>query len=93
MFVQRMQEPVFQVYAFAVLQGGKIQIGAPTGRWQMIVVYRGKHDPVSRNYLVALGQVRFFRHQWMDQAPDGAPFCNFIAASGAASVAAVSAPT
>lgn len=39
-------------------QGGKIQIGAPTGRWQLIVVYRGKHDPVSRNYLVALGQAR-----------------------------------
>ncbi len=58
--MQRMQQPVFQVYAFAVLQGGKIQIGAPTGRWQMIVVYRGKHDPVSRNYLVALGQVRFW---------------------------------
>lgn len=41
----------------AAVQGGKIQIGAPTGRWQLIVVYRGKHDPVSRNYLVALGQV------------------------------------
>lgn len=46
------------------VQGGKIQIGAPTGRWLLIVVYRGKHDPVSRNYLVALGQVRcaFFQH-------------------------------
>lgn len=40
-------------------QGGKIQIGAPTGRWLLIVVYRGKHDPVSRNYLVALGQAHY----------------------------------
>ena len=45
-------------YCVLHAQGGKIQIGAPTGRWQLIVVYRGKHDPVSRNYLVALGQVR-----------------------------------
>lgn len=29
-------------------QGGKLQIGAPTGNWLMVVVYRGKHDPVSR---------------------------------------------
>ena len=27
-------------------QGGKLQIGAPHGNWQMVVVYRGKHDPV-----------------------------------------------
>lgn len=32
-------------------------VGAPTGRWTMLVVYRGKHDPVSRNYLVALQQI------------------------------------
>jgi AhpC/TSA family len=38
-------------------QGGKIQVGAPTGRWLLIVVYRGKHDPVSRNYLAALQQI------------------------------------
>ena len=29
-----------------VRQGGKLQIGAPHGNWQMVVVYRGKHDPV-----------------------------------------------
>lgn len=29
-------------------QGGKLQIGAPTGNWLMVVVYRGKHDPVSK---------------------------------------------
>lgn len=86
-----MRDSAFQVCASAVLQGGKIQIGAPTGRWQMIVVYRGKHDPVSRNYLVALGQVSVSTP--MD-GPDvaGNPFCNFIAACGAAPVGAVSAP-
>ena len=30
----------------AALQGGKLQIGAPHGNWQMVVIYRGKHDPV-----------------------------------------------
>ena len=29
-----------------LVQGGKLQIGAPHGNWQMVVVYRGKHDPV-----------------------------------------------
>jgi alkyl hydroperoxide reductase subunit AhpC len=41
------------------VQGGKIEVGAPTGKWQMIVVYRGKHDPVSRNYLASLQQCVF----------------------------------
>lgn len=39
------------------LQGGIIEIGAPTGKWQLIVVYRGKHCPVSRNYLASLQQI------------------------------------
>jgi peroxiredoxin len=38
-------------------QGGKLEIGAPTGKWQMIVVYRGKHCPVSKNYLASLQQI------------------------------------
>ena len=29
-------------------------MGAPTGRWQMVVVYRGKHDPLCVTYLAAL---------------------------------------
>ncbi|EIE18663.1 hypothetical protein COCSUDRAFT_45149 [Coccomyxa subellipsoidea C-169] len=37
--------------------GGKLEIGAPTGKWQMIVVYRGKHCPVSKNYLASLQQI------------------------------------
>lgn len=39
------------------LQGGVIEVGAPTGKWQLIVVYRGKHCPVSRNYLASLQQI------------------------------------
>ena len=42
-----------------VMQGGKIELGAPTGRWQMIVVYRGKHCPVSKNYLASLQQIYY----------------------------------
>ena len=37
-------------------QGGRLEIGAPTGKWTMIVVYRGKHCPVSKNYLASLQQ-------------------------------------
>ncbi|KAK9807767.1 hypothetical protein WJX72_008665 [[Myrmecia] bisecta] len=39
------------------VQGGKLEIGATTGQWQMIVVYRGKHCPVSKNYLASLQQI------------------------------------
>ena len=42
-----------------VMQGGRIELGAPTGRWQMIVVYRGKHCPVSKNYLASLQQIYY----------------------------------
>ena len=38
----------------SVPQGGRVEIGAPTGRWQLVVVYRGKHDPVCVTYLAAL---------------------------------------
>ncbi|KAK9837331.1 hypothetical protein WJX81_006697 [Elliptochloris bilobata] len=34
-----------------------MELGAPTGRWNMIVIYRGKHCPVSRNYLASLQQM------------------------------------
>ncbi|MGH6976293.1 MAG: redoxin domain-containing protein [Stellaceae bacterium] len=33
--------------------GGEIQIGG-SGRWQMVVVYRGKHCPLCRKYLKGL---------------------------------------
>jgi peroxiredoxin len=39
------------------MQGGRLEIGAPTGKWQLIVVYRGKHCPVSKNYLASLQQI------------------------------------
>ncbi len=42
---------------FLFSQGGHLQIGAPTGKWQLVVVYRGKHDPVSKNYLASLQQI------------------------------------
>lgn len=35
-------------------EGGRIEIGAPTGRWQLISVYRGRHDPLDLTYLAAL---------------------------------------
>ena len=31
-----------------------MEVGAPTGRWQLVVVYRGKHDPRCVTYLAAL---------------------------------------
>lgn len=31
-----------------------MEVGAPTGRWQLVVVYRGKHDPLCVTYLAAL---------------------------------------
>lgn len=37
----------------ARLGGGVIKIGG-TGRWQLLVVYRGKHCPVCKTYLLAL---------------------------------------
>lgn len=39
------------------VQGGKLEIGAPTGKWLLVVVYRGKHCPVSKNYLASLQQI------------------------------------
>lgn len=34
-----------------------MELGAPTGRWQAVIVYRGQHDPLDLTYLAAL-QVR-----------------------------------
>ena len=33
-------------YQLRAVQGGLMELGAPTGRWNMIVIYRGKHCPV-----------------------------------------------
>eukprot|EP00891_Asterochloris_glomerata_P009065 jgi/Astpho2/9065/Aster-02724 len=41
------------------LEGGRIEVGAPTGKWQLIVIYRGKHCPVSRNYLASIQQLHY----------------------------------
>lgn len=45
------------VVDFQWLQGGKLELGAPTGKWQLIIVYRGKHCPVSKNYLASLQMI------------------------------------
>lgn len=31
-----------------------MEIGAPTGRWQLVIAYRGKHDSLDLTYLAAL---------------------------------------
>ena len=45
----------------ACVQGGKLQIGAPHGNWQMVVVYRGKHDPVRPIASIASSM---YLHRW-----------------------------
>ena len=50
-------DPFHLSYTPCAMQGGRVEVGAPTGRWQMVVVYRGKHDPLCITYLAAL-QVR-----------------------------------
>lgn len=40
-----------------LVKGGRLEFGAPTGKWVLIIVYRGKHCPVSKNYLASLQQV------------------------------------
>eukprot|EP00887_Chlorella_sp_A99_P005179 scaffold1.g5179.t1 len=50
-------------------EGGRVELGAPTGRWQMIVVYRGKHDPLCVTYLAAL-QVDDLRGAVLAVSPD-----------------------
>lgn len=37
--------------------GGAIQLGGP-GRWQLIVVYRGKHCPLCKKYLATLQELK-----------------------------------
>jgi peroxiredoxin len=39
--------------SFASVDGGNLNIGGG-GRWQMLVVYRGKHCPICRSYLKTL---------------------------------------
>ncbi|MGD9837798.1 MAG: peroxiredoxin-like family protein [Afipia sp.] len=37
--------------------GGAVEVGQP-GNWQVVVVYRGKHCPICRNYLKTLNGLR-----------------------------------
>jgi hypothetical protein len=48
------RRPLDSTFRTLRLQGGRVEVGAPTGRWQLVVVYRGKHDPVCVTYLAAL---------------------------------------
>ena len=50
-------------------QGGRVEVGAPTGRWQMILVYRGKHDPLDVTYLAALQAGASGRQYTVHSAP------------------------
>lgn len=34
--------------------GGKVTIGGPRDRWQLVVVYRGQHCPICKRYLIGL---------------------------------------
>lgn len=54
---QLLSEDVTDHKISCVAQGGHLQIGAPTGKWLLVVIYRGKHDPVSKNYLASLQQI------------------------------------
>ena len=47
MYAQRGAKKLLGSCRSAHMQGGRLQIGAPTGTGLMVVVYRGKHDPVS----------------------------------------------
>ena len=46
-----------------------MEVGAPTGRWQMILVYRGKHDPLDVTYLAALQAGASGRQYTVHSAP------------------------
>ena len=43
----------FPAFTLPKAGGGEIKIGG-TGRWQMLVVYRGQHCPICRKYLKTL---------------------------------------
>ena len=43
--------------AFADTTGGNVQLGGSRARWQLIVVYRGRHCPICCDYLAKLKTV------------------------------------
>ena len=44
-------------FALPAVGGGDVQIGGD-GRWQLIVVYRGKHCPICKRYLGGLNEMK-----------------------------------
>lgn len=53
--------------AVSVESGADFEIGAANGKWQLIVVYRGKHCGRCKNYLNALEKMQ---SQWIDAGFD-----------------------
>lgn len=43
-----------EVNVFVFAEGGRVEIGAPSGKWQMVVVVRGRHDNLDLTYCAAL---------------------------------------
>jgi peroxiredoxin len=43
-------------FTLSSADGGEVEIGG-TGRWQLVVVYRGKHCPICTRYLTTLNEL------------------------------------
>jgi len=51
----------FPAMTVSSVAGGEIRLGDPDaaeGRWQLVVVYRGKHCPICKRYLATLEQLK-----------------------------------
>lgn len=53
-------DTTFPEISVSSLGGGTVQIGHPNrdrGDWQLVVIYRGKHCPICKNYLTELNGI------------------------------------
>lgn len=48
----------FPAFKLPLVGGGDIEIGAPGDRWQLVVVYRGLHCPLCKQYLGRLQKLQ-----------------------------------
>ena len=55
-----------EITSFPKLGGGQITFGAPSERWTLLVVYRGKHCPRCKRYLNKLNDMLTDWHSVMD---------------------------
>ncbi len=53
--------------AVSVEEGTTLDIGAASGKWQLVVVYRGKHCPRCKTYLNTLEKMQ---SEWVDAGLD-----------------------